>query len=59
MITSQEMFKQIRTIVTDESLEVESSSDDIVNLAFETGRAAGKLELAKAIWLDWFGEELL
>lgn len=57
MIMSLQMFERIKSIVKDECLNVESSSNPALAL-FETGKAAGIAQLADEIWKDWFGEDV-
>ena len=57
MMMSQKMFDKIKSIVTDECLNVESSNDPALIL-FETGKAAGIAQLADEIWKDLFGEDV-
>ena len=57
MILSYDLFIKLEKMVKDDCLIVETSSDDILIQAFETGRATGKLEIAKQIINDLFGNE--
>ena len=57
MILSYEMFLKLRDIVQDDCLNVDTTSDDDLILAYETGRAAGILQLAREVYFDLFGKD--
>ena len=56
MLASQKLYEKLREIVNDDALLVDTMSNDPLVLAFETGKAAGRLELANEVWKDWFGD---
>lgn len=57
MLASQQMYEKLKAIVNDEALWIDVETVDPLVLAFETGKAAGRTELALEVWQDWFGEE--
>ena len=57
MIASQELYEKIKAIIDDDAVRVDTESTNPLVLAFETGKAAGRAELAHEVWQDWYGEE--
>jgi hypothetical protein len=59
MIASQELYEKLKAIIKDDALwvDVDTELTDPLVLAFETGKAAGRAELALEVWQDWYGEE--
>lgn len=57
MLASQQLYEKLKAIVNDEALWMDTGSTDPLVLAFETGKASGRAELALEVWQDWYGEE--
>jgi hypothetical protein len=57
MLASQELYEKLKAIINDDALWLDTESADPLVLAFETGKAAGRAELALEVWQDWYGEE--
>ena len=57
MLASQQLYEKLKALVNAEALWVDNETADPLVLAFETGKAAGRAELALEVWQDWFGEE--
>lgn len=57
MLASGELYKKLKAMVEDDTLWIDTETTDPLVLAFETGKAAGRSELAHEVWIDWYGEE--